>query len=188
MLKVKQGDEEAFASLVGLYQKVVINAVYRYIGDASRAEDLAQEVFLRVYRARTSYKPLARFKTWLYRIIFNLVVNESEARKRRKAVSLEALRGKENREYNVQDRTAATPAEDMERSELLNHVREAVLALPGNQRLAVILNKYQDMSYNEVADVMGLSVEAVKSILFRARGKIRGKLERYMKTEACNEV
>ncbi len=188
MLKVKAGDEEAFAALVGLYQKIVINIVYRYLGDAARAEDLAQEVFLRVYRARKTYKPLARFKTWLYRIAVNLVVNESETRKKQKAVSLEVLRGENGREFNFPDRKAATPMEEMERSELLHHVREAVLALPEKQRLAVVLNKYQDLSYNEVADIMGMSVEAVKSVLFRAREKIRARLDRYLKIEANDEV
>jgi RNA polymerase sigma-70 factor, ECF subfamily len=180
MLRVKQGDESAFESLVDLYRSQVVGMVYRYLGDAARAEDVAQEAFLRVYRARKSYKPLAQFKTWLFRIVYNLVVNEANARKRNAALSLERLRASEDGAFFVEDENAPIPEKELEHAELLAKVREAVLDLPENQRMALVMNKYRDMPYVEIAQAMGLSVEAVKSMLFRAREKVRNKLIRYM--------
>ncbi len=180
MLGVKQGDESAFESLVDLYRSQVVGMVYRYLGDAARAEDIAQEAFLRIYRARKSYKPLAQFKTWLYRIVYNLVVNEANARKRNAALSLERLRGAEEGTFFLEDENAPIPEKELERAELLAKVREAVLDLPEKQRMALVMNKYHDMPYVEVAEAMGLSVAAVKSMLFRAREKVRNKLVRYM--------
>jgi RNA polymerase sigma-70 factor (ECF subfamily) len=188
MLRVKQGDEIAFENLVVLYRDTVFATIFRYIGDAARAEDLAQEVFLRVYRARRSYRPLARFKTWLFRILFNLVVNEAEARKRRPAISLEGLRGDGSGELFIADEGTPSPEEELERDEMRRKVREAVLSLPENQKLALVLSRFEELSYGEIAETMDLSIEAVKSILFRAREKVRNKLARYMKVETPDEL
>ncbi len=188
MLRVQQDDEAAFESLVDLYQKPVIGAIYRYLGDAARAEDLAQEVFLRVYRSRKSYKPLAKFKTWLFRILYNLVVNEAGARKRRRAVSLDSLRGEEEGGITLEDPRATQPAEKMERAELMKKVKEVVFRLPEKQRMALVMNKYEDMSYIQIAEAMDMSVEAVKSLLFRAREKVREGLVRYLKIEVPHEM
>lgn len=187
-MQVQSGDESAFESLVELYKQSVIQTAYRYIGDAPLAEDLAQEVFLRVYRARATYKPMAAFKTWIFRILYNLVVNEAHARKKRLAYSLESLRGSDRSEFFISDKKAVTPVEVMEDEELRQKVRESVFALPENQRMALVLNKYEDLSYQQVAEVMNLSLEAVKSMLFRARENVRKKLVAYLKVEASDEL
>jgi RNA polymerase sigma-70 factor (ECF subfamily) len=183
MMKVSRGDEKAFESLVKLFRNNVVSTVYRYLGDSGVAEDLAQEVFLKIYQARQRYKPLAKFETWLHRIVFNVVVNESHHRRRRKALSLDACKSGLREELESTSRGSADPVEHLKRDELHGKVREAVLALPPNQRMVLILNKYEDMSYQEIADVQKTSVEAVKSMLFRAREKIRSRLVRYVQSE-----
>lgn len=188
MMRVQLGDESAFESLVEIYKQSIIQTAFRYIGDASLAEDLAQEVFLRVYRARATYKPLAAFKTWVFRILYNLVVNEVHARRKRAACSLESLRGNDRSEFFISDDRAVTPVEVMEEKELRRKVRETVFNLPENQRMALVLNKYEDQSYQQIAEVMNLSLEAVKSMLFRARENVRNKLVGYLKVEASDEV
>jgi len=188
MMKVQRGDESAFESLVEIYKQSIIQTAYRYVGDSSLAEDLAQEVFLRVYRARARYKPLAAFKTWVFRILYNLVVNEVQARKKRFAFSLESLRGRDRSEFFISDQKATTPIEEMEDKELHRKVRETVFNLPEKQRMALVLNKYEDLSYQEIAEVMNMSLEAVKSMLFRARENVRSKLVAYLKVEASDEV
>ncbi len=186
MLKASRGDMKAFEDLVSIFQKPVLNTIYRYLGDASFAEDLAQEVFLRIFQARKRYKPLAKFETWVHRIVYNVVVNEAQYRGRRKAMSLDVCieGGHDRKEFMAGSVT--DPLERLETEELHLKVRESVLSLPPNQRMAVILNKYEDMSYQEVAAALGTSVKATKSMLFRAREKVKSKLERYMKSEVSN--
>jgi RNA polymerase sigma-70 factor (ECF subfamily) len=188
MVRVSRGDTRAFERLVSIFQKPVINTIYRYLGDAALAEDLAQEVFLKIYQARKRYQPIAKFETWLHRIVFNAVVNESQNRKRRKAVSLDAWKAGENQEEESAQAGSTEPVEALKKKELHRMVREAVMELPSNQRMVLILNKFQDMSYQEIAQTLSTSVEAVKSMLFRAREKVRLKLQRYMKSEVCDEL
>jgi len=189
MLRVSRGDDRAFEALVERFQQKVVNIVYRYLGQADGAEDLAQEVFLRIYRARAGYKPLARFETWLGRIIYNVVVNAAQSRKRSKTQSLDAMKAKGWQEETDPSQGPAVmdPLARLERRELREKVREAVLALPDQQRMALILNKYQGLSYEEIARSLEMSVEAVKSLLYRAREKIRAALSRYVGTEVSNE-
>lgn len=188
MLRIQKGDSRAFEELVDLYKDMVVATAYRYLGDRGRAEDLAQEVFIRIYRARKTYRPLARFKTWCYRIIYNLAVNEAVRQKRTHAVSLQALRRNERSGDAIEDGAAADPGEALEKAELVAKVREAVLTLPDKQRICLVLNKYEGQSYAEIAEAMHMSIEAVKSMLFRAREKVRLKLARYLKIEASDEV
>jgi len=188
MVRVSHGDDAAFEKLVSLFQRPVLNAIYRYMGDAVLAEDLAQEVFLKIYKARQRYKPLAKFETWLHRIVFNVVVNESQSRKRRKCISLDTLKEKGQGAAEFLNANSPLPVEELKKRELHQLVRDTVMELPSNQRMVLILNKFQDMSYQEIAKTLSTSVEAVKSMLFRAREKVRNKLKHYVKSEACDEL
>jgi len=184
MLEAAGGDERAFERLVSIFQKPVIGTIYRYLGDAALAEDLAQDVFLKIYQARKRYKPLARFETWLHRIVYNVVVNEAQSRSKRREFSLDNLR-----ERGWEERGGGEePLHRMEENELKGKVREAVTELPPNQRMVLILNKYRDMSYQDIAETLETSVEAVKSMLYRARERVRLKLARYVRIEVCDEL
>ncbi|MFH1999435.1 MAG: sigma-70 family RNA polymerase sigma factor [Planctomycetota bacterium] len=188
MLRVCRGDEDAFEKLVAQFHRSVISTVYRYLGDACLAEDLAQDVFLKIYQARKRYKPLAKFETWLHRIVYNVVVNEAQSRRKRRAISLETLKvqGWEDRCFRSEDIT--DPAKHLQQQELFMKVRETVSSLPAPQRMALILNKYQGMSYQDIAETLNMSVEAVKSLLYRAREKVRTKLQAYLKSEATDDL
>jgi RNA polymerase sigma-70 factor (ECF subfamily) len=188
MLKVAKGEEHAFEELVSLFQKPVINTIYRYLGDAGWAEDLAQEVFLKIYQARNRYKPLAKFQTWLHRIVYNVVINASQSQKKRRAYSLESLKEKGWEEGGNHDRGDHDPVEHLMQKELHRKVRETVIGLPAQQRMALVLNKYQGLSYQEIAETMHMTVEAVKSMLYRAREKVKSKLRDYVRSEVPDEM
>jgi len=187
MMALKHGDDSAFAELLARHQARVITLVYRFVGNEAEAEDLAQEVFLRIYRTRDRYQPKARFSTWLYRIAANVSLNALRSRSRRRSISVPlAYDGAETQEgrtsQRVEDHRLSAPAERMDRSELRGQIRDAIDQLPENQKVAVVLNKYEDMSYDEIAAVMGCSTMAVKSLLARARGNLRDRLEYYIET------
>lgn len=186
MLAVRGGDGGAFGELVRRWQGRVVSLAYRYLGSAADAEDLAQEVFLRVHRARESYEPSARFSTWIYRITVNSSLNHLRARKARKAVSgsMPAAddSGGSADTIDPADPDEADPAERIEKDELARVLRAIVDALPERQRIAILLNKYEGLGYEDVAAAMELSVMAVKSLLTRARVTIREKLEPYLTT------
>ena len=183
MLAVKGGDDRAFATLVRRYQSRVLGLAYRYIGDRGSAEDLAQEAFLRVYKARERYEPRAKFSTWLYRIVVNLCLNEIRWRKGRPSMALAvSTETSSNLNVDVTDEEPE-PSETMEEAELAATIREIIGTLPENQRIAILLNKYEGQSYQEVAEAMDLSVMAVKSLLTRARVKIKEKLTPYLREE-----
>lgn len=170
MLRVKAGDIAAFESLVHKHQKNVLNLVYRYLGDATYAEDVAQEVFLKVYRARAGYEPKAKFSTWLYRVTVNHCLNEIRSR-----------RSQPPRMEIVDDLAPGETEEDrLTRQEIQHAVKAAIDALPENQRMAVILARYEDLSYEEIAETMQVSLEAVKSLLHRAKDALKEKLARYV--------
>ena len=170
MLRVKAGDEGAFDYLVQKYRRPMVNFMYRMAHNAAAAEDLAQEVFLRVYRSRSSYEATAKFTTWLYRIATNLAVNHARDTRHEKPetmVSLDEPDEGTGTTMDVPDRTL-TVEEDLVRRERLMAIRQKVHDLPERQRLAVIMHKYQQMDYKQIAEVLKLSESATKSLLFRA--------------------
>jgi len=185
MLACKAGDEAAFGILVDRHRNAVVNLTYRYLSDRTDAEDLAQEVFLKVYRARKRYEPRAKFTTWLYRIAVNACLNEVRDRKKRPTQSAATIAGGDG-EFGpaLADGEAASPADAAERSELRERVRSAVDELPERQRLALLLNKFHGLSYEEMAAALELSIPAVKSLLVRARENVRVRIEPYLASGA----
>lgn len=181
MLKFKQGDNAAFETLLDKYQNPIINFIYRFIGDKIEAEDLAQEVFLRVYRCAKTYLPKAKFSTWIYKISKNLALNELRRKKSAKASSLDETISSEKGELprQVADDKPSAPM-DLERQDLVGAVKKAIDSLPTNQKTAVILRRYEDLSYEEIAKIMGCSVSAVKSLLNRAKAALKEKLSCYV--------
>jgi len=178
MLRVKRGDREAFRTLVERYQRPVINIITRSIGDAWEAEDLAQRVFVQVYRTAHRYKPTAKFSTWLFTIVHNTVLNEHRRRARRRTESLEQLQqpGEDSAGWQPADERSPDPARAAAERELRRKIRAAVEALPDAQRTAVILCRYEGLALEEIARVLRCSVPAVKSLLHRARVTLKEQL------------
>ncbi len=184
MLRYQAGDEDAFARLFESHQRTVLNIIYRYLGNQSEAEDLAQEVFLRVYRSKERYSPQARFTTWLFRITANLCLNYQRDQKLRYQESLYyGAPGEEGEQRELANPRGDNPKEAVELSEREQAVRWAINDLPETQRMAVILNRYEELSYKEVATALDLTEKAVKSLLHRARLTLREKLTRYLKEQ-----
>ena len=182
MLRVKAGDESAFDFLVQKYRRPLVSFMYRMARNTAAAEDLAQEVFLRVYRSRQTYEASAKFTTWLYRIATNLAVNHArDTRKERPevTVSLDEPDEETGTTMDVADSTM-TAEENLVRRERLAAIRCKVEALPERQRLAVIMHKYQQMDYKQIADVLKLSESATKSLLFRAYESLREQLKEFI--------
>lgn len=185
MLEVRDGDEAAFEELVARYQHRVIAVLAQLIPNREQAEDLAQEVFLRVYRARVNYQPSAKFSTWLFKITNNVALNARRSMARRREVQV-ASRAPSPDESNALEQLASDAsglmptrlADSAERAEV---VRQAIESLSDRQRLALLLAKFEDMSYVEIAETMDLTVQATKSLLCRARENLRQLLEPYMK-------
>ena len=183
MLRVRDDEPGAFEELVEQYQHRLVAVMHHLIGRAEEAEDLAQEVFLRVYRARLKYRPRAKFSTWLFTIANNLALNHLRSRQRKPAVSLpvhdSGPLGPRPAEQLVRDK-ASQPIQRMQQQELAALVQEAIKGLNERQRMAVVLNKFEDMNYAEIAEVMNLSTKAVKSLLSRARMNLRAALQHYV--------
>jgi RNA polymerase sigma-70 factor, ECF subfamily len=175
MLRVRADDQQAFGELVQKFQHRLVGVMHHLVGQHQEAEDLAQEVFLRVYRHRKQYSPKAKFSTWLFHIANNLALNAIRDRQRRKAQHL-----------NVQESSlmpankGPAPQQQLNQTELATVIRAAMDELNERQRMAVVLNKFEDMSYEDIASVMGLTMKAVKSLLSRARGKLRERLQPYI--------
>jgi len=164
---VAGGDEKAFEQLVKKYEHSVLNTIYRYVGDRVEAEDIAQEVFLRVWRQARNFKGESRFSTWLYRIVVNQCL--SDRRKYKETLQpLDATIEKED--------GSETPEAEVERRKGAEIVRKAVDELPSRQRIALILSKFEGKSYKEVAQIMGVSLSTVESLIFRARSSLKKKL------------
>ena len=179
MLDVKAGDEESFALLLRKYRTPLINFLYRMVHDLAVAEDLAQEVFLRVYRARQEYVPSAKFTTWMFRIATNLALNSvRDNRHRQMEVSMDQAvdcgEGTQ-RSLEVPDR-APTAEQELVARTRAESIMKAIHGLPEKQRAAVLLHKYQELEYGEIARVLECSESALKSLLFRAYETLRVEL------------
>lgn len=177
LLEAKKGDRASFEALLRKYFGRIFNFNYRFLGSREIAEDLTQEVFLRVYRSLPSYQPQAKFQTWIYTIARNLCLNEVRKNKQR-FFSLEDALESQDGEIKGQfgDPSAANPSEELQGKEQGVLIRQAVDSLPENQRTAVILQRYEGLSYDEIAATLGCSVPAVKSLLNRAKESLRTKL------------
>lgn len=178
MALVARGDTPAFEQLVERHQTLVLGTVARMLGSNSDVEDVAQQVFLRVWKSAPRYVPTARFTTWLLTITRNLVFNELRRRKRHPAETLDVHQGEES--LPLPDRQTRMPDEKLLDDEMQRAVDKAIQALPEKQRMAVVLRRYEEKSYEEIAEVLDLSVPAVKSVLFRARTELRSALSRYL--------
>ncbi len=182
MLRVAEGDEAGFNYLAAKYHRPMIHFLYRMVGNQAVAEELAQEVFLRVYRARSSYRAEARFTTWLYRIATNLAVNHArDTRHERTAqtVYLDQPDEESGTTPDVAD-NELTAEQQMLRDERMAAIRRHVMALPERQRMAVLMHKYQGMDYKQIGEVLKLSESATKSLLFRAYQTLRDKLKDFI--------
>jgi RNA polymerase sigma-70 factor, ECF subfamily len=183
MIAVRDDVPGAFEQLVEAYQHRLINVMQHLVGNAGEAEDLAQEAFLRVYRARSKYRARCKFSTWLFTIANNLGLNHLRNRQRRPVVPLPPQEsgplGPRPAEQLVPARDSG-PSQGLARKELADKVRAAIDTLNERQRMAVILNKFEDMNYAEIAEVMGLTTKAVKSLLNRARANLRIALTAYV--------
>jgi RNA polymerase sigma-70 factor (ECF subfamily) len=178
MALVGAGEEVAFEQLVERHQRLVIGTVGRMLGSGSDAEDIAQQVFVRVWKNAKRYEPRAKFTTWLLKITRNLVFNELRRRSRHPQVPLQSESDEEERP--LKDEQAVSPDASLLEHELQQAVDAAIANLPETQRMAVVLRRYEELSYEEIAAAMDQSVSAVKSLLFRARTELRENLQRYL--------
>ncbi|MGA2696758.1 MAG: sigma-70 family RNA polymerase sigma factor [Terriglobales bacterium] len=182
MLRVRAGDQAAFDYLVQKYRRPMVRFMYRMAHNTAAAEDLAQEVFLRVYRSRESYEASAKFTTWLYRIASNLAVNHARDTRHERAenqVSLDEPDEETGMTMDVADSTLSVE-ENIVRRERMMAIREKVHALPERQKIAVIMHKYQQMDYKQIGKVLKLSESATKSLLFRAYETLRVQLKDFV--------
>lgn len=186
MLRWQAGDEAAFDELVKLHSGQVFALLTRFLGRAHPGrEDLVQEVFLRVIRAKDRYEPTARFSTWLYSIVWRMCINETERGARRRAVSFDAMSAEEGKALDPVDDAQLAPDGDLEQADLVHAVRGAIASLPETQRIAVVLARYHDLSYAEVADVVGSTEKAIKSLIHRARETLRTRLSPLFESEVA---
>jgi RNA polymerase sigma-70 factor (ECF subfamily) len=183
MHRVREDEPGAFEELVEQYQHRLVAVMHHLVGNAEEAEDLAQEVFLRIYRARKKYRARSKFSTWLFTIANNLALNTLRRRQRKPAVPLNVRDsgplGPRPAEQLVRDQ-AGQPSQRLQQQELAAIIRQALEGLNERQRMAVVLNKFEDMNYYEIAEVMGLTMKAVKSLLSRARTNLRAALKDYI--------
>lgn len=187
MIEIARGDEGALRTLIEKHQGAVYGTIAKMLGDPVEAQDLAQQVFVRVYRAAGTYKATAQFKTWMFTIVRNLVFNEHRRRSRATLISLSQTEdsgsGGASSGLDLPDTANKTPGENVMQEEMLRKVDEAILALPEQQRLAIVLRRYDEFSYEQIAEILKTSVPATKSLLFRARETLRIALQQYLETE-----
>jgi RNA polymerase sigma-70 factor (ECF subfamily) len=186
MLRVKNGDVVAFEELVEKYKQPVINVICRTLHDFTEAEDLAQNVFVQVYKSASRYEANAKFTTWLFTIARNLCLNEIRRRSRHPADSLDAqseyTEDAPARQY--EDVKTFSPHEKVLHGELEQKIQQAVSELPENQRTAVLLCRQEDVSYEDIAKILGTTVSATKSLIHRGRETLKLKLRPYLQTGA----
>lgn len=189
MLRVKSGDFAAFEELVEKYKQPVINLIYRSLRDPTEAEDLAQNVFVQVFKSADRYKPSAKFSTWLFTIARNLCLNEIRRRGRHPAESLDTViaEGQEQPARQVEDVKIRRAPELLLQRELERKIQDALDVLPENQRIAMLLCREEELSYEEIAAVLGCSLSATKSLIHRARETLKSRLKPYLQTGAWKD-
>jgi RNA polymerase sigma-70 factor (ECF subfamily) len=180
MRHIAAGDMTAFEQLIEAHQTRVIGTVAKMLGDDTDAEDIAQQVFIRVWKSAGRYQPTAKFTTWLFKITRNLVFNEMRRRKRHPAKALN--QEEEERHFQAADASVMSPDASMLDTEMQAAIQAAIESLPETQRMAIILRRYEDTPYEEIGEILGLSVPAVKSVLFRARAELKEKLRKYLES------
>ncbi|TAJ19237.1 MAG: RNA polymerase sigma factor [Planctomycetota bacterium] len=187
MLAYKHGDERAFDRLVEHYSPQVFALVTRFWGTERGREDLVQEVFLRLVRTRARYEPTARFSTFLYRIVFNLCANQRERERLRPALSIDAPwgGGPDGDAREPAELDAPGPSDRIERDDVVGAVRAAIASLPATQRMALILAKYEELPYAEIAAILNSSEKAIKSMVHRARENLRERLAPFLAEESA---
>jgi RNA polymerase sigma-70 factor (ECF subfamily) len=192
MLRAKAGDETAFTQLVANYQDRLVGVLAHMLQNKEAAEDLAQEVFLRVYRARHGYEATAKFSTWLFRIANNLANNQRRDSGRRKEIVLNVNDsgplGPRPGERMLADKSGLMPARQFDKTEMCSMVQAALATLNEKQRMAVLLHKFEEMSYTDIAAALDMTPAAVKSLLSRARDNLREKLEPYVKQGTLGSI
>jgi len=184
MLRVKKGDTAAFTELVEKYKQPVMNLVYRTIHDLTEAEDLAQNVFVQVFKSAPRYQSTAKFSTWLFTIARNLCLNEIRRRSRHPAESLDTPHPEQEDQplRQFEDKKTFSPPESLLHGELAGKIEEALADLPENQRSAVLLCRREDLSYEEIAGILGCSVSATKSLIHRGRETLKERLKTYLRS------
>ena len=189
MLRAKQGDGGAFTALVEKYKQPIMNLAFRTLRDLTEAEDLSQNVFVQVWKAAPRYEPTAKFSTWLFTIARNLCLNEIRRRTRHPAESLDQTRDDADDQplYQVEDKRVAPATEELLRGELVEKVDAALASLPENQRTALLLCRQEELSYEEIALVLGCSLSATKSLIHRARETLKLRLKPYLLTGVWEE-
>jgi RNA polymerase sigma-70 factor (ECF subfamily) len=180
MMRVREGDDASFAELADRYRPRVLGYFCRQLGDRSEAEDLTQEVLLRLYRSRTNYEPRARFTTWIFHITQNVARNALRSRRRHPAVFLDVRADDERRLEGLLADEGDSPSRPLERHELAGIVRAAVADLDGRQRTAMELHQFEDRTYAEVAAKLAMTPKAAKSLLYRARNQLRTLLAHFV--------
>jgi RNA polymerase sigma-70 factor, ECF subfamily len=189
MLRVKRGDIRAFEELVEKYKQPVINVISRTLRDQTEAEDLAQNVFVQVFKSADRYKATAKFSTWLFTIARNLCLNEIRRRSRHPAESLEASQTDHDdlpaRQF--EDVKNFSPADNVLQGELRQKIDDALGELPENQRTAILLCRQEELSYEDISEVLGCSLSATKSLIHRGRETLKEKLKPYLRTGSWKE-
>lgn len=190
MLRVKQGDMKAFEELVEKYKQPIINLVCRTLQDATEAEDLAQNVFVQVFKSAGRYRVSAKFSTWLFTIARNLCLNEIRRRTRHPADSLDLEHpDQENQPFRqFEDKKLFSAPDQILQGELVQKVEEAIADLPESQRTALLLCREEELSYEEISEVLGCSVSATKSLIHRGRETLKRKLKPYLQTGVWRET
>jgi RNA polymerase sigma-70 factor (ECF subfamily) len=184
MLRVKRGDRAAFAELVEKYKQPLFNFVFRTLRDEIETEDVAQNTFLQVWKSRTRYQRTAKFSTWLFTIARNLCLNEIRRRSRHPAESLEETHAEHDDQPSRQyeDKKIFLPTETALHGELAQKIEESLAELPENQRTAILLCRQDELSYEEIAEVLDCSLSATKSLIHRGREFLKEKLKPYLQS------
>lgn len=189
MLRVKQGDAAAFTQLVEKYKQPIMNLVWRTVRDETEAEDITQNVFVQAWKSAPRYQATAKFSTWLFTIARNLCLNEFRRRSRHPAESLDQMRDDSDDQpmFQVVDKRIRAAQDELLQDELEHKVNAAIGALPENQRIALALCRQEELSYEEIAEVLGCSLSATKSLIHRARETLKAQLKPYLQSGVWEE-